>query len=413
MEAKRMFKRWQTEKVQHLLSCRRGVNLTGARQVGKSTLTEMLDLPNAKRWSLDDDDICKAAADDANGFVKHAPNETIIIDEIQKVPRLLNSIKMVVDRDNSKGQYLLTGSANLRFAKMVKDSLAGRLGVVRLRQLAFAEMNGCGPDFLDVAFKRGFEGRDFTGLGKRDVLRLAFAGGYPEARELSAADRQDWFKTYLDDLLTKDIQDITEIRKVETLRKVAVSLIAHTAQFIAVNELSAKAELAKATLQNYIAALKALYLFDAVPAWAKSDYELIGKREKFFATDSALVANILRWDEDSAYIDEKQNGKLVETWVYNQLSAIAETSLDYSISHYRDSCKREIDFIVERSDEAMLGIEVKAGSTLGKDDFKHLKWFSANLAKGKPFTGIVLYSGDHTLRFGEGFYAVPLAALGV
>ena len=85
-----MFKRWQTEKVKHLLSCRRGVNLTGARQVGKSTLTEMLNLTNAKRWSLDDDDICKAAADDANGFVKHGLNETIIIDEIQKVPRLLN-----------------------------------------------------------------------------------------------------------------------------------------------------------------------------------------------------------------------------------------------------------------------------------------------------------------------------------
>jgi len=319
---------------------------------------------------------------------------------------------MVVDRDNSRGQYLLTGSANLRFAKMVKDSLAGRLGVVRLRQLAFAEMNGRGPNFLDVAFKRGFESRDFTGVGKRDVLHLAFMGGYPEARELPPADRQEWFKTYLDDLLEKDIQDITEIRKVETLRKVAVSLIAHTAQFIAANELSAKAELSKVTLQNYIAALKALYLFDAVPAWAKSDYELIGKREKFFATDSALVANILHWDEDSTYIDESQNGKLVETWVYNQLTAIAETSLEYSISHYRDACKREIDFIVERSDGALLGIEVKAGSTLGKDDFKHLKWFAANLAKERQFTGIVLYSGEQTLRFGEGFYAVPLAALG-
>ena len=98
--------------------------------------------------------------------------------------------------------------------------------------------------------------------------------------------------------------------------------------------------------------------------------------------------------------------------MYNQLAAIAETSLDYSISHYRDSCKREIDFIVERSDGSMLGIEVKAGSSLGKDDFKHLKWFAANLVKEQQFTGIVLYSGDHTLRFGEGFYAVPLAALG-
>ena len=412
LEINMMFKRWQTEKVRHLLSCRRGVNLTGARQVGKSTLTEMLNLPNVRRWSLDDDDVCKAAADDANGFVKHGPNETIIIDEIQKVPRLLNSIKMVVDRDNSKGQYLLTGSANIRFAKMVKDSLAGRLGVVRLRQLAFAEMNGSEPDFLDVAFKRGFEGRDFTGLGKREAIHFAFMGGYPEARELPQGDRQDWFNTYLDDLLTKDVQDITEIRKVDTLRKVAVSLIAHSAQFIAVNELSAKAEIAKVTLQNYIAALRALYLFDAVPAWVKSDYESIGKREKFFATDSALIANILRWNEDAAYIDENQNGKLIETWVYNQLATIADTGSDYSISHYRDSLKREIDFIVERSDGAMLGIEVKSGSSFSKDDFKHLKWFAANLAKEQQFTGIVLYSGDHTLRFGEGFYAVPLAALG-
>lgn len=190
----------------------------------------MLALPKARRWSLDDDDdIRKAAADsDANGFVKHAPEETLVIDEVQKAPRFLNAIKMVVDRDDSRGQYLLTGSANIRFAKMVGDSLAGRLGVVRLRQLAFAEMDGNGPDFLDAAFKREFEGRDFTGLGKRDVLRLAFMGG----------------------------------------------------------------------------------------------------------------------------------------------------------------------------------------STFGVGGFKHLKWFAANLTGKRPFTGVVLHSGEHTLRFGEGFYAVPLAALG-
>ena len=98
----------------------------------------MLNLQRARRWSLDDDDICRAAKDDAHGFVKHEAGETIIIDEIQKVPGLLNAIKMVVDRDNAKGQYLLTGSANIRFAKMGKDSLAGRLGTARLRPLAFA-----------------------------------------------------------------------------------------------------------------------------------------------------------------------------------------------------------------------------------------------------------------------------------
>ena len=82
----------------------------------------------------------------------------------------------------------------------------------------------------------------------------------------------------------------------------------------------------------------------------------------------------------------------------------------YGISHYRDNRKREIDFIVERKDGALLGVEVKAGQA-STDDFRHLKWFAENIAK-TPFTGIVLYSGNKTLRFGDGFYAVPLAALG-
>ena len=68
--------------------------------------------------------------------------------------------------------------------------------------------------------------------------------------------------------------------------------------------------------------------------------------------------------------------------------------------------------MVERKDGAVLGIEVKAGQA-SLEDFRHLKWFRANLAKNQPFTGIVLYSGEQTLRFGEGFYAVPLAALGM
>ena len=62
-------------------------------------------------------------------------------------------------------------------------------------------------------------------------------------------------------------------------------------------------------------------------------------------------------------------------------------------------------------DGEMLGVEVKAGGMVGQDDFKHLKWFAANLAKSR-FTGVVLYAGPDVLRFGEGFYAVPLAALG-
>ena len=405
-----MIDRWQNSKIRAMLGVRRGVNLTGARQTGKSTLAEIIDLPKSKRYTFDDKLVRNIAHTDPNGFVAHGKGETIVIDEIQKVPDVLDAIKMVVDRDQSAGQYLLTGSSNLRFAKKIKDSLAGRLGRIRLRTLAQGELNGNKPTFFHKAFNHDFNPL-YDGLSRRDVIHAAFRGGYPEIQGYTPEDRADWFETYLDDLLEKDVQDVTEIRKLPELRTTAQWLLAHTAQFFAVEELAAKASISKVTAQNYMEALKALYVFDSIPAWSKGDYDMIGKREKWVATDSALVANLLGWGEDEVYMDEGRNGKLVETWVYQQLAAIAEAEGGYSISHYRDNRKREIDFMVERKDRAVLGIEVKAGQA-SLEDFKHLKWFAANLAKESPFTGIVLYSGEHTLRFGEGFYAVPLAALG-
>ena len=401
--------RWQEKRILSMIQVRRGVNLTGARQVGKSTLANLITLPSVRRYSFDDPMIRNAAKDDPHGFVQHKAGETIIIDEIQKVPELLEAIKMVVDKDNSSGQYLLTGSSNLHFAKKVKDSLAGRLGRIRLRSLAFAEINGNQPDFLEKAFAGNFAA-EYPKLTKRDVIHLAFCGGYPEVQQFSASDRIDWFRTYLDDLLEKDIKDVTEIRKLAKLQAIALWLLVHSAQFFSTEELAAKVSISQSTALNYIEALKALYLFDSIPAWAKSDYDRIGKREKLFASDSGLIANILGWNEEEVYLDEKRNGKLVESWVYQQLAAMADVAGNYTVSHYRDNQKREIDFIVERNDGAILGIEVKAGQA-SLDDFKTLKWFAKNLAKSS-FTGIVLYSGSQTLRFGEGFYAVPFSVLG-
>lgn len=194
------------------------------------------------------------------------------------------------------------------------------------------------------------------------------------------------------------------------LKAAASWLLARTSQFFTVEELSTRVSISKVTALNYMAALKALYLFDSIPSWTKSDYDFIGKREKWIATDSGLVAGILGWNENDVYMDDSRSGRLVETWVYNQLAAIAEVEGGYEISHYRDNRKREIDFIIERKDGAMLGVEVKAGQA-SLDDFRHLRWFAENIAQ-KPFTGIVLYSGNRTLRFGEGFYAVPMSSLG-
>lgn len=403
-----MIKRWMENELAAALSARRGVHLTGARQSGKTTLTKMLSLPDSKWLSLDNDTQFDAARLSPSDFVDRAGAKTLIIDEIQKVPELLNAIKINVDSDSSRSQYLLTGSANLRFVKAVKDSLAGRFATVRLRTLAVAEANGRKPDFLE----RAFEGRFDPNPGhfaKKDVIHAAFTFGYPEQLELSVKERRRWHREYVADLMSRDAKDVTEIRKVDILSQMTVWLMAHTAQFFSVDEMCAKLSVAKATAENYMDVLKALYLFDKLPPWVKSDYDRAGKRPKWVAADPGLVASTLRWNEQDMVL-APESGKFIETWVYHELASQADSSGDYEISHFRDRYGREIDYIVENDVGDILGVEVKAGSRVGSEDFNHLRWFGDNLCSHK-FVGIVLYTGAEVLSFGERLFAVPMACL--
>lgn len=404
-----MIQRWQGANLVRALKARRGVYLTGGRQSGKTTLAEAVALESPVRRSLDKASLLGAAKSDPELFVSRRPGETLVIDEIQKAPWLLDEIKVKVDHDDSPGQYLLTGSSNLRFLKLVKDSLAGRLGTIRLRTLAHGEIAGASPDFLDQVFNEDFK-NVAARFDKQALIHAAFLGGYPEPLRFSRRDQKDWVRDYLEDLLTKDIMDVAELRKKDSLKAAALWLMAHTSQLFALEEFCAKASLTRETAQNYISSLIALYLFDKVPAWAKSDYDKVGKRPKYVVADVFLAAHALGWDEDDALFNEKINGKLAESWAYHEIAAQADVYGGCEISHYRDSDKREIDFMLEREGKGVAGIEIKCGSSVGVEDFKHLKWFSAKFG-GRSFIGVVLYTGGDVLSFGNHMYAVPFANL--
>lgn len=406
-----MIDRWQLARVTESLRYRRVVHITGARQTGKTTLAAATSPTRVRRYTMDDDNLRETARDNPVEFTARKSGETMIIDEVQKVPELLNAIKIHVDESPDRGQYLLTGSSSLDFTRKSADSLAGRIHTIRLRPLTLGEVDGNPPAFLDNAFKREFKDAQRK-MGKRDVIHLAFAGGYPETIGFPANIRREWYEDYVRTLIARDVRDVAQIRKMDILGDILRWLLARSSKLWTMEELCSSAQISKDTAASYVGALQALYMIDRVPAWGKTDYDRIGKMPKHFATDAGLIANCLGWSEEEAFLDGDLSGKLIESWVYQELSAIAESSANpYEIRHYRDKDKREIDFLVSSERGGTLGVEVKSGGRVGKEDFKHLKWFAKNLANGE-FTGIVLYSGEHILRFGEGFYAVPLATLG-
>ena len=408
--AKVEYKRWASASVKEALEIFRVVFVSGVRQCGKTTLTKQLALPGAELRSLDNSAMKTVASEDPAGFVRRNGSGPLIIDEIQKVPSLLPEIKLAVDENTDKGQYLVTGSANIKTLPSVTESLAGRMGTVRLRPLAQGEVAGYSPTFIPRAFAGDFPGV-VKGFSKADVIRLAFRGGYGETLNLTARAKRLWFKSYLDAMLLHDIRELMDVRAYQTLRKMAEDLFARSAKFFDATEFTSAYGIKQETFTRYMAILKTLFLVDEVEAWRETDYDGLGKRSKFFAADTGMMTSVLNWNEEEVNFDSDRAGKLVETWVYNQLAPQVDREAGFSITQFRDKQKHEIDFMVTDAGGATLGVEVKAGSDVRKSDFKNLAWFRDNVAKGRAFSGIVLYAGTTTLPFGKDLYAVPLGAI--
>jgi predicted AAA+ superfamily ATPase len=208
----------------------------------------------------------------------------------------------------------------------------------------------------------------------------------------------------------QDLHDIVNIRRKDSMRELLHIFAAWSSKLMDLSGIGGKLELNHQTLKSYINYLESLYLFERLPAWTQTDYQRVGQREKIFATDTGLMAALLDWRLEEVLLDADRSGKIVETLVFNELSAQTSLNREYQLYHYRDRNNHEIDFLVKNSSGHILGIEVKAGSRISLKEYaRHLEFFRNNLAKENSFTGIVLYTGKDTLPLGENIFAVPLA----
>lgn len=404
-----MIPRWQSPIIDDARTSRRVLLIEGARQSGKTTLARSLAGDNLYR-TLDDIAVRQAVEVDLKAFLQHDA-DMMIIDEVQRAPELIPEIKRLVDEDTRPGQFLLTGSAHIPSLPQVQESLAGRVRRIRLRPFAQGELGGVKPNFLDrIASDTPL--RDDPDFTKADLLSRALRGGYPEVQALSPRERRRWHMDYVAAILSRDLRDIAQIRKHDAIRSLIGVLAAWSSKFMDVSAIGSGLSIQRPTLEAYIAALETLFLVERLPAWTHTDYARVGKRDKLFMTDHGLMASLLRYPAEPTTLDSDQTGKLAETLVFCELMAQADASDGrYTVSHYRDNEKREIDFLIEDEEGGFIGVEVKAGLTVKSEDFRHMQWFAENLVGGRPFVGVVLYAGSEVIRFGRHMTAVPTSAM--
>ncbi len=187
---------------------------SGARQCGKTTLMKRV-LPEEGAFvSLDEVSNRLFAINEPNGFLKeYAKYSCLAIDEVQKAPVLFSEIKAFVDRKQSLRQYLLSGSSNYKTMASVSESMAGRLGEIRLRTLTEGEIQGKKPTFIHRILEKNFSlDMDKETCSREAILQKAIRGGFPDVLNNNDKQRALWFETYVDSLVNKDLKHFGLIR---------------------------------------------------------------------------------------------------------------------------------------------------------------------------------------------------------
>ena len=414
MENVMQYDRWQSKGIQIGLKRRRVVYLAGPRQSGKSTLVQSFINDDVQYLNLDDEDVLEQVKFDLKAYVEH-DKELLIIDEIQRVPELILAIKGAVDRDKRYGRFLVTGSANIHQIPTVRESLAGRITTVRMRPLSQGEIVGSEPKFLFDVLEQKFSKKEVS-FTRENYIDTALRGGYPEAIGQSEHDRKIWAREYMSAILDRDMQNIVQIRRKNVLNSLIKTVASWSSQVI--NKDSLRSNMAtnhsvsRTTMDTYLNILESMYLVDYVEPWSATDYGRIRKKPRIFLPDSGLTSALLNWKKATINDNHLALGKLFEMLVYSELrSQIEATDNVFELFHYRDREGREVDFIIEHEDGGLIGIEVKASTRAVKSDFKHLQWFKTNIAKKRPFVGILLYAGDKTGRFDEDMWSMPIEKL--
>ena len=239
--------------------------LLGARQVGKSTLTHLLDLPQARYMTLDDTATLNSALEDPVGFITSGGTETLVIDELQRCPELLLEIKASIDRDRRPGRFLLTGSADLLRLERTPDSLAGRAILMNLEGFSQGELRRKQDDFITHLETVGPGHSKNSALSRPDYAGILIRGGFPEVQDLSARSRRLWFSSYMSQIVQRDARDAIATNQPERLASILDVIAANQGGELVKSHLASQAELPASTANLYLDALQRLYMIYLLP----------------------------------------------------------------------------------------------------------------------------------------------------
>lgn len=349
--------------------------VTGARQVGKTTLLQRLGREDRTYVTLDDPLVRALAKDDPALFLQRFP-PPVLIDEIQYAPELLPHIKMEVDKNRRPGLFWLTGSQQFHLMRDVSESLAGRIGVIRLLGLSYREAAGQGrdqPPFLPGAEVEPAAGRPAAPLSLKELYRRIWRGSFPAMALAADTDRDLFYSSYVQTYLQRDIRDLAKVGDEMSFLRFLRATAARTGQLLNMADLARDADVAPNTAKNWLSILEASGLIYLLQSYHSSLSKRLVKAPKLYFLDTGLSAWLTEWSSpetleagaaSGAYFETAVVGEILKSWWHNGRQA--------PLYFYRDKDQKEIDLLIIQ-DGTLYPLEIKKSAAPSKADIRHFQ----------------------------------------
>lgn len=359
--------------------------LCGARQVGKTTVLQKVcktSEGNMNYVTLDYPQMRDLARRDPELLLQQY-GEPLVIDEIQYAPELLPYIKIRVDRGQKNGQYFLTGSQMFPMMQKASESLAGRVGILSLYSLSCAEIEGRkNQPFRPDQIKEAKAESNISELFER-ILK----GSMPKMIADKELRIEDFYGSYTQTYLERDIRDLTAIKDESKFLKFLSCTAARTGQELVISDLAKDVDTDPKTIESWMSILVSSGIVFLLQPYFNNQIKRIIKRPKLYFMDTGLACYLSYWNNARALEVSAMSGAFFETYVVSEIvKSYSNGGKDprTRLCYYRDSNNKEIDLII-LEDGKVFPVEIKKSADPGRRALKNftvLEKMGLNVGEG-------------------------------
>lgn len=389
--------------------------ITGARQIGKSTLCSLIMKELGFNYvSLDNTRERNAALTDPAMFLKLHP-APLIIDEVQYAPCLFEEIESIVNEEkfntgSNYGMYILTGSHAYRLMEGVTESLAGRVNIISMNPLSTSEIYGKEEKPFTVDLDSIQKRVQSFSIDPNELYNLTVRGMFPELHHNPEKETEEFYRNYVDTYLERDVSLLINVKDKKKFHDFLSILASLTGQELVYDSIANTIGVTAKTIKSWVSVLETGNIITLLqPYYDTFITKRIVNRPKLYFNDTGLACYLIGLPNAEVLSKSIFRGRIVETYIVNEImKSYSNNCTSCRFYYYRDSNKNEIDLIILKDAKAHL-VECKSGISFDRSDvkaFKNMKTSCYEIGES-----CIICNTDVIYPIEEGVYALPITSI--